>query len=405
MKIDIIGLLISFSYALDCVESELIHVTTGHAKRVAYMSICIAQEMGISGNAIQDLAACALMHDNALTQYIAEEYHNEPFIASTKQPPRRIGLHCIYGEQNMRKYPFHTDMTNVILYHHEKADGTGPFEKKWNEVHLFARIIHMCDVLDGFFQADNYAEHVWENAKDFVKQHENTWFDSECVAALQRVAKEKYVGLLESGEFTNQLWEMLPRQKEEYSFEVLKDLTDIFAGITDYKSHFTSQHSIGVAKSAYRLSLFMGMDMDTAQKMYIAGALHDIGKITIKNDILEKPDKLTEKEYDSMKDHAWYTYKMLHQVAGFEEITRWAALHHERLDGSGYPFGYTAKDLGVQERMMACVDIFQALTEERPYKKGMAKEQAFAIMRDMAAKNWIDDEITEKLIDCYCTTV
>ena len=133
--------------------------------------------------------------------------------------------------------------------------------------------------------------------------------------------------------------------------------------------------------------------------------MHDIGKITIKNDILEKPDKLTEKEYDSMKDHAWYTYKMLHQVAGFEEITRWAALHHERLDGSGYPFGYTAKDLGVQERMMACVDIFQALIEERPYKKGMAKEQAFAIMRDMAAKNWIDGEITEKLIDCYCTTV
>ena len=59
MEIDIIGLLISFSYALDCVESELIHVTTGHAKRVAYMSICVAEELGIKGETIQDLAACA----------------------------------------------------------------------------------------------------------------------------------------------------------------------------------------------------------------------------------------------------------------------------------------------------------------------------------------------------------
>lgn len=401
MKIDIIGLLISFSYALDCVESELIHVTTGHAKRVAYMSICVAGELGIKGDAIQDLAACALMHDNALTQYIAEEYNNEPVIASASEPPRRVGLHCIYGERNMKKYPFHTDMTNVILYHHEKADGSGPFEKKWNEVHLFARIIHMCDVIDAFFKQDNYAKQVWDKAKAFAKEHEGTWFDSECVDAFVKIPKEKYVGLMESGEFTNQLWEMIPRQKEEYSFEVLKDLTDIFAKITDYKSHFTSTHSIGVANSAYQLSLFMGFDIKTAQKMYLAGALHDIGKIAIKNDILEKPARLTEKEYANMKDHAWYTYKLLHQVAGFEEITRWASLHHEKLDGSGYPFGYTAEQLGTNERMMACVDIYQALTEDRPYKAGMTKEKTFAIMRDMAAKNWIDSDITEQLVKCF----
>lgn len=401
MEIDIIGLLISFSYALDCVESELIHVTTGHAKRVAYMSICVAEELGIKGETIQDLAACALMHDNALTQYIAEEYNNEPVIASASEPPRRVGLHCIYGERNMKKYPFHTDMTNVILYHHEKADGSGPFEKKWNEVHLFARIIHMCDVIDAFFKQDHYAKQVWDKAKEFAKEHEGTWFDSECVDAFLKIPKEKYVGLMESGEFTNQLWEMIPRQKQEYSFDVLKDLTDIFARITDYKSHFTSTHSTGVANSAYKLSLFMGFDLETARKMYLAGALHDIGKIAIKNDILEKPARLTEKEYANMKDHAWYTYKLLHQVAGFEEITRWASLHHEKLDGSGYPFGYTAEQLGVNERMMACVDIYQALTEDRPYKSGMTKEKTFAIMRDMVAHNWIDGDITEQLIMCF----
>ena len=73
MELDIIGLLGACSYALDCVEAELTHVATKHGKRVAYMSVCTAQKMGITGDALQDLAACSLLHDNALTQYIHEE--------------------------------------------------------------------------------------------------------------------------------------------------------------------------------------------------------------------------------------------------------------------------------------------------------------------------------------------
>ena len=70
MKLDVLGLLGACSYALDCVEAELVHVTSRHAKRVAYMSVCTAETLGVHGNALQDLAACALLHDNALTQYI-----------------------------------------------------------------------------------------------------------------------------------------------------------------------------------------------------------------------------------------------------------------------------------------------------------------------------------------------
>ena len=75
MKLDVLGLLGACSYALDCVEAELVHVTSRHAKRVAYMSVCTAETLGVHGNALQDLAACALLHDNALTQYIQEELH------------------------------------------------------------------------------------------------------------------------------------------------------------------------------------------------------------------------------------------------------------------------------------------------------------------------------------------
>ena len=172
MELDALGLISACSYALDCVEAELVHVTSEHAKRVAYMSVCVAEQMGIQGKELQDLAVCALLHDNALTQYI---------------------------------------------------------------------------------------------------------------------------------------------------------------------------------------------------------------------------------------------------IDGFEELRDWAAFHHERLDGTGYPFGKkglesvihlnlagkTAADLNTQERMMACVDIYQALTESRPYKQGMSHEKACGILKDMADKGWIDAEIVSQVDSCF----
>ena len=111
--------------------------------------------------------------------------------------------------------------------------------------------------------------------------------------------------------------------------------------------------------------------------------------------------RLTDEEFSKMKNHAGYTYMILSEVEDFEEIRDWAALHHEKLDGSGYPFGRTAEELNEPERILACVDIYQALTEERPYKKGMSHEQACGILEDMAQKGWIDAKITGQVKECF----
>lgn len=161
MTLDVLGLLAACSYALDCVEAELVHVTNNHSKRVAYMSVCIAKQMGIQEESLQDLAVCALLHDNALTQYIQEELHNDiSQIAVTQEVPK-LGAHCIWGEKNVAELPFHTDVSDVILYHHENADGSGPFGKKWDEIPLFSRIIHLCDLLDIACRTKKFAEGTW----------------------------------------------------------------------------------------------------------------------------------------------------------------------------------------------------------------------------------------------------
>ena len=92
------------------------------------------------------------------------------------------------------------------------------------------------------------------------------------------------------------LWKKVSRIKQELNFTQIKAIADLFAHIVDYKSPFTSNHSIGVAEGAEKISRFMGFDEDICQKMYLAGALHDIGKVAIGNEILEKPEKLTDEE-------------------------------------------------------------------------------------------------------------
>lgn len=125
MELDVLGLLGACSYALDCVEAELVHVTTFHAKRVAYMSVCTAEQFGVSGEALQDLAVCALLHDNALTQYLHEEFRGDSSAAECLPELPHLGAHCVMGEENISALPFHTNVENIILYHHENADGSG----------------------------------------------------------------------------------------------------------------------------------------------------------------------------------------------------------------------------------------------------------------------------------------
>ena len=113
------------------------------------------------------------------------------------------------------------------------------------------------------------------------------------------------------------------------------------------------------------------------------------------------PDKLTDDEFSKMKNHAGYTYIILSEVEDFEEIRDWASFHHEKLNGKGYPFGKTAAELNEPERIMACIDIYQALTEDRPYKKGLSHEKTCEMLDDMAQKGFVDSDISKKIRECF----
>lgn len=131
-----------------------------------------------------------MLHDNALTQYIQEELHNDIASAIGSAIPLELGIHCAAGEKNMKDIPSHTDIKNVILYHHENADGSGPFGKKWTEVPVFARIIHLCDLLDQVCCSDSFDSDTWQKVEAFLQEITGSIADEECIEAFRHAFSE-----------------------------------------------------------------------------------------------------------------------------------------------------------------------------------------------------------------------
>jgi len=400
MKIMINNILYAIADALDYVEAELLGATTNHARRVAYISAEMGKRYGLNGKQLLNLAACAVLHDNALTEYEASELNKGLDILQNKSE-LDLKDHCIMGEKNLSLLPFYKDAKGTILYHHEEADGTGPMGLKTEEIPLYSKIIHIADIVDVAFDLSDMSYGKYKKAISFVEGSEGTRFDSESVNCFKEVCTYGMLCRMDNDYIAELLSRTLPEVPVDYTNEDLEGIAGMFARVTDYKSTFTCTHSAGVARKVKKLAISYGFDDNKVAKIYFAGALHDIGKLIISNDILEKPDKLTDDEFTNMKNHAYMTWEILGRMQGVGDIRYWAAYHHEKLDGSGYPFGLNAEGLSREARMMACVDIYQALTENRPYRKGMSHEKCIEIMRKEAERGKLDPQIVEDINKCF----
>ena len=131
--------------------------------------------------------------------------------------------------------------------------------------------------------------------------------------------------------------------------------------------------------------------------IYLAGLLHDLGKLAVPTEILEKPEKLTPKEYDIVRRHTYYTYYILEPLKILNMVRIWGAFHHERVDGRGYPFHLSEAELPLGSRIISIADIFTALTEDRPYRKGSEAKEAFKILLEASSLHRVDSQVTSIL--------
>ena len=386
MNIERNQLLTVLSEALDCVEKEVFGITDHHAKRVALLCIQMGKQANMTDDEISDMAIGALLHDNALNEYRTDYEHGK----------LREGVsgkaHCQAGEHNLQLIPGCDALRGFILYHHETADGNGPFGKTSEQTPLGAQLIHIADEVDLAFALGNCNTDSYESIATYVNTHTGTLFSA--------YAANLFLSCLSQETFdciANEHIETLNLNIKPMTITAHKGIAELFARIIDYKSPFTKDHSIGIAQKAEIMAGHYDLTPAKTEKLYMAGALHDIGKLLVDIEVLEKPGKLDENEYRHIQSHAYETYRLLSKIDGFEEIRDWASYHHEKLNGKGYPFGITADDMTFEMRLLACLDIYQALTEDRPYKAGMHHKKAISILFELAEKGELDANIIKDI--------
>ena len=373
-------------------------VTVGHSKRIAVLSILIGKEMGLDDKKLTDLAAYAILHDNALTEVIQEENQYKIYNNGIGYSDEDYNIRCAtIGEKNMSLLPFRTNNRDVILLHNENADGSGPFSRHYENTPVKAQIIHLANCVDTHCDLTTVSKDNYEEICNYVKRFSGILFSVDVSLAFLKGFKYKVLNNLQVTNIDSYLRGLIRRHDDEYSHAEVDNLATLLARIVDFKSHYKCRHSIGVAQRAKIMAEYYRFTPDKVTKYYLAGALHDIGKLMVSIDILDKPDRLSDTEFEKMKSHAYYTYSILSGIKGMKDIALWASHHHEKLNGQGYPFHLTAEELSPEERLMTCCDIYQALAEERIYKEAYPHDKIIGIMRSGVEKGEIDGNIVNDL--------
>lgn len=290
-----------------------------------------------------------------------------------------IGARCERGAEIAHKLGLSEATAEAIRSLDEHWNGGGyPEHRKGEQIPVLARIINVSQTLEVF--ATEYGPN---EALEAVCNRSGTWFDPEIVRVVRGLRDETDLWQkLQSKEAREHVMQMEPGAAIPASSERIDSICNAFAEVIDAKSPYTFHHSLGVTEAAVAIAAGLGLTPNTITLVRRASLLHDIGKLSVSNAILEKPGKLTDSEWKIVKMHPVYTQVILKQISGFENLAFIAAAHHERLDGTGYPNGLNLEQLPLTARIICVADVFQALSEKRPYRDSLPSEVVFRMMEE-----------------------
>lgn len=388
-QVSFLDMFMSLSTALDLVNPRL----GDHHKLTCYIAGRIARGMGLKGDDYDRVFAAALVHDIGATP-MADRLKILEF------EERSPHLHARMGHVLLESIDMFAPQAPLVRDHHVKWNDGGGREHDGHAVDQLSHIIHLADriaiLLDRQMPLLSQASGIRER----IAKHAGTLFPPLAAEAFADLSHDHAFWLQMDGPFLDEsINDISGLSSQLLDVSDLMQLARVYAFIIDSRSRFTACHSSGVATVAETLALAMNRGVVTAQKVKIAGYLHDIGKIAVPNEILDKNGALSDEERLVIKGHSFYTKKILGQVKGIEKIAEWASQHHEFLDGSGYPFGVKEDALDPEARILTVADIFTALTEDRPYRSGMNLSEALNILGRMADAGKIDGTVFAALVE------
>jgi len=378
----------ALSDALDLVGID----DVGHGKRVGIMAAECVRSQGASDAEIGFMYDLGILHDIGVSSTQVHRNLVREFDWAGSQ------LHCDAGARLLRRFSPLAILAEPVRYHHTRWECLRE-QRIDPDIARQANLILLVDradvMLAPYYAGNAVFDHL-EEIRRGVVSHVGTFFAPDVV--------EMFLAASESEAFWLQLqphaWQGyandLRREDREFPADVfqLRQLATLFARIVDAKSAFTAEHSVGVARLSRYLAEMMGVGEDHCEKLEIAGLLHDLGKLRVPDEILDKPGRLDEHEKRIMGMHSFETYQILRNIRGFEEVTPWAAYHHEAPGGRGYPFHLRGEALPLEARILRVADIFQAMTQNRPYRHGLGDADLAHFMESLAHRGDVDREVT-----------
>jgi putative nucleotidyltransferase with HDIG domain len=443
-RISLPEILSSLSFALDLTEGA-VH---GHAVRSCLLGMRIAREAGIDSADLTDLYYALLLKDIVCSSNAARMCQivggddrvmksaakmmdwtrpKTPTLSTLRLlwktvlpeagPARRIAhmlemgrtqdannkalitMRCDRGAQIMRKLELGERAAEAVRRLDEHWDGSGyPDGLTGRQIPRLARILAIAQHLDVFSTGKSPRVAI-----DVLHERSGRWFDP----VLVQVA----VSLDRRGALWNNCLasdDMRETQRAAVDLEPgthvyldghrIDQICEAFADVVDAKSPYTFRHSMGVTEAAVGIAQRLGLASERVDFVRRAALLHDLGKLSVSNSILDKPSELNPEEWQAMRDHPVQTRRILERVSAFQELAVVAGEHHEKLDGTGYPNGLIGGQLSLESRIIAVADVYGALSEDRPYRGGLPLEQIVAIMKKHLPHK-LDPDCFEALIE------
>jgi HD-GYP domain-containing protein (c-di-GMP phosphodiesterase class II) len=300
-------------------------------------------------------------------------------------------LRCERGAEVARKVGLDEPAAEAIGALDEHWDGRGyPAGLERDAIPLLGRMLCIAQTAEVYWQLGGA-----QAACDVVRKRRGTWFDPALADALCSFeGDERFWAGLEAPDVA--AWEPAERVATAGP-ERLDRVAEAFAAVVDAKSPFTAAHSAGVAEIAVGLAELLDLDEPTQRDLYRAGLLHDIGKLGVSSRILDKPGPLDAEEWKAVRRHPHTSLQILRRVGPLRAVAQMSALHHERLDGSGYFVGFDGTQIDLPARVLAVADVADALGAERPYRAALEPDEVLAIMSQEAGTK-LDAEAFDALV-------
>ncbi len=392
------ALLAPLSRALDLAEGR----RAGHAQRVAYVGVQLAQELGMEAKKIEEVFFACLLHDVGMaastaaprieagrTRLLAGSTGGRDMLstmgaAGWADVIEALTLHCETGAKIIRRLGLSEAVAQAVARHHDCWDGSGlPGARAGDKVPLVARVVAAADRVEAMLDSESSPLAVRRKGPQLVREMAGSEMDPEIAEKMASLAgrDDFWLGLYDN-DLTASLMSL--NYGGMMTREELFDFLGVLADMVDTRNGREAGRGRRVADMARSVALCCDMTERRADLVKVASLLQDIGTLGVPAHILAKPDILTVEEMATVQLHPTYAREILSEVPGLGAAAWWVGCHHERVDGKGYPGMLEADEVPVEAQIIGMCETYDALVNDRPYRRSMSPDDAREVMRGLS---------------------